>query len=839
MFFAGVAKAIAELGGRMDFLTAAFFIFVAVLVVAWVISLLARKHVYVMTTLSPERACEACDRKFSRLAWRRIDGGGDLNYQARGIAVGGATPPVMSIKIGIDDDSGLTAVEFWMSQWTTRYGMVNHIEKVFWKRWSIPKALRDAETNTSIGSPRAAPPAAAVPAATRFAATEQAPRSSGQRKAAADDPTVTLPDPGRPENDLKQLGYQLFKACGLTYLTWGALPLEQHLHAVLQQIPGIRNATVNPIGGGTQGSQDNPDGMWLAYDGPQGSVLAYHVMQSNDFVLQDVAMRLPLIVDPVKWGIATVGAEVPAGVAQILAGARAVPLWELSAFAGQRSVGESLYVPPTLASGLLALGWTRIDDDNGFRFDVPLNRGGTQAVFFSPYDVRSFAVVAPLDNSVNGAIPEALRNQTFRQYSLEVIADMIVLCERLPAGPPPPDPDTVTAAGRAITLYAEQQFANPAPTQAYQSPGAASPRASTAYPLAGGSVPPGFSYLPSAASRPYPADDSAYSTVPTARAAGPTTRFGGLTPRYWAILAAAVVAVLVVVGAVNAFSGSPDKHTTTTAGGGGSNESNVSVDGVSPCSSPPTLTAQSTRFDSGGLSVTTRISSSCSGGDLLSNSKFRVTAVDSSGRDVASGIFDMASDPIAVGSNGTTTTFTFPAGTYWRTADAISGDLQLTAYPEGSDSSARTGSQSASTLRAASTGKPQSGNLEAAAQSALVDIAAADRAYIDANLMNQWQPQLSSKYPGLLADGITWSASDIIREHMELRQRYPQSRLVWSPDWSVYRSDPQWWITLSGIPFSTGDAANGWCSSQGFDADHCYAKMLSHTLGTSDTTQFR
>ncbi|EHB48714.1 hypothetical protein MycrhDRAFT_5555 [Mycolicibacterium rhodesiae JS60] len=825
----------------MDVVFAIFMLLIAVVVAGWVISVLARKHVYAMTTLSPERAAEACDRKFSRLAWRRADGQGDLNYQARGIAIGGATPPVMSIKIGIDDISGFTAVEFWMSEWTTRYGMVNHIEKVFWKRWSIPKALRDAEAAASIGSPVAAPPAAGVPVApTRFATTQPAPQSSGQRKAAADDRDVTLPDPGRPENDLKQLGYQLFKACGLTYLTWGALPLEQHLQAVLQQIPGMRNATVNSVGGGTQGSQDNPDGMWMAYDGPQGSVLAYHVMQSNDFVLHDVAMRLPLITDPVKWGIATVGAEVPAGVAQILAGARAVPLWELSAFAGQRSADESLDVPPTLASGLLALGWTQVDNDNGFRLDVPLNRGGTQAVFFTPYDAQSFAVVAPLDSSVNGAIPEALRGRTFRHYSLEVIADMIVLCERFPAGPPAPDPGAVTAAGRAVTLYAEQQFAGPTPAQAYQSPAPVSPWASTAYPVAGGSIPPGFSYPPPAAANPSPAPASAYSTVPADRAGAlaPTTRFGGLTPRHWTILAAAVVAVLVVVGAVNAFSGSPDKHTTTTPGGG-ANESNVSVDEVSPCSSPPTLTTQSTRFDSGGLSVTTRISSSCSGGDLLSNSRFRVTAVDSSGRDVASGIFDVASDPIAVGSNGTTATFTFPAGTYWRTEDAISGDLQLTAYPEGSDSSVRTGAQSASTLRAASTGTPESGNLEAAAQSALVDIAAADRAYIETNLVNQWQPQLSSKYPGLHADGITWSASDIVREHMELRQRFPQSRLVWSPEWSVYRSDPQWWITLSGIPFSTGDAANGWCTSQGFDRDHCYAKMLSHTLGTSDTTQFR
>lgn len=341
----------------------------------------------------------------------------------------------------------------------------------------IPEALSEVEGAGSLGSPVAAPPAAGVPAASRrFASTEHSPQSSGQRKAAADDPKVTLPDPGRPEKDLKQLGYQLFKACGLTYLTWGALPIEEHLQVVLQQIPGIRNATVNSIGGGTQGSQDNPDGMWMAYDGPQGSVLAYHVMQSSDFVLQDVAMRLPLIAEPVKWSISTVGAEVPAGVAQILAGARAVPLWELSAFAGQRFGADDLKVPASLASGLQSLGWSHIDNgDDGYKLDVPLNRGGTQAVFFTPYDAQSFAVVAPLDSSVNGAIPEALRGQTFRHYSLEVIADVIVLCERFPAGPPAPDPSAVTAAGRAVTHYAEQRFAGP-PTEDHHSKYTAPPQ---------------------------------------------------------------------------------------------------------------------------------------------------------------------------------------------------------------------------------------------------------------------------------------------------------------------------------------------------------------------------
>jgi len=264
----------------------------------------------------------------------------------------------------------------------------------------------------------------------------------------------------------------------------------------------------------------------------------------------------------------------------------------------------------------------------------------------------------------------------------------------------------------------------------------------------------------------------------------------------------------------------------------------VSVEDVSACPSPPTLQSQSASFGSGGLTVTTRISPSCSDGDLLTNDGFRVTAVDANGRDVASGIFDLSSRPIVVGSGGTSAEFTFPAGTYWLTPDSITGDLRLTAYKEGSDRSPSANMTSVTALSATAPGAPEFGNIEAAAQSALADIAAADRAYIDANLLNVWQPQLSSKRPGLFADGITWSAPDIVREHMELRQRFPRARLVWSGDWPVY-GDPTWWITLSGVSFGSGEQANGWCASQGFDADHCFAKVLSHTSGTSGTTLLR
>ncbi len=99
-----------------------------------------------------------------------------------------------------------------------------------------------------------------------------------------------------------------------------------------------------------------------------------------------------------------------------------------------------------------------------------------------------------------------------------------------------------------------------------------------------------------------------------------------------------------------------------------------------------------------------------------------------------------------------------------------------------------------------------------------------------------WQPQLSSKRPGLFADGITWTNPEILREHLAFREQYPQRpAAVVGGDWPVY-SDRTWWVTVSGVPFNTGEQALGWCVDHNYDWEHCFAKMLSHTKGSDGTT---
>ena len=67
-----------------------------------------------------------------------------------------------------------------------------------------------------------------------------------------------------------------------------------------------------------------------------------------------------------------------------------------------------------------------------------------------------------------------------------------------------------------------------------------------------------------------------------------------------------------------------------------------------------------------------------------------------------------------------------------------------------------------------------------------------------------------------------------LQEHLQLRQRYPGVRLLWSGDWSTF-SAPDFWVTVAGITYADSAGALAWCRYQGFDRDHCAAKFISTT----------
>ena len=305
----------------------------------------------------------------------------------------------------------------------------------------------------------------------------------------------------------------------------------------------------------------------------------------------------------------------------------------------------------------------------------------------------------------------------------------------------------------------------------------------------------------------------------------------------------------------------PPARVPSSAGPGDENTSGTEL--VTKCGQPPQFLPEAIRADSGALVITMRIVAKCPGGDVLSGRQTRL-AVTSDGQNVASAVFDLSTNPIVIGpeSGGSTGEpyvtheFRFPVGTFWRipvSVDEAPGngvtqkgavDLEATRLlidceEEGSTTDtagtdANTGSQSSTAVGAANA---KTGDNESASFDALRAIANSDRPFVAKRLADRWVPQLSSKRPGLVADGIVWNNAEILREHLDLRLKYPEVRLLWTGEWSTF-SVADFWVTIAGMTFPDAEGALAWCRDHGLDHEHCYAKLVSTTHPIDGSTAF-
>ncbi|WP_407688149.1 serine/threonine-protein kinase [Mycobacterium sp. HUMS_1102779] len=119
----------------------------------------------------------------------------------------------------------------------------------------------------------------------------------------------------------------------------------------------------------------------------------------------------------------------------------------------------------------------------------------------------------------------------------------------------------------------------------------------------------------------------------------------------------------------------------------------------------------------------------------------------------------------------------------------------------------------------------------------LREIADEDRPFVAATLADRWVPQLSSKRPGVVDQGVVWDNTMTLQEHLDLRQRYPDVRLLWSGDWSTF-SAPDFWVTVVGMAFPDPAGPLAWCRDQALDGDHCIAKLISTTHAVEGSTAY-
>ncbi|KXP14458.1 hypothetical protein AXK60_00665 [Tsukamurella pseudospumae] len=276
------------------------------------------------------------------------------------------------------------------------------------------------------------------------------------------------------------------------------------------------------------------------------------------------------------------------------------------------------------------------------------------------------------------------------------------------------------------------------------------------------------------------------------------------------------------------------------------------------CGSKPVFTPQKFRTESGGLVVTMKITATCPGGDALTSSGTSVTISDSTGL-IATGTFDFAANPVGVpkpgnGSeekkSGTTVDLLFKQGQFFRTPDTLpapssggsgaSGSgghsyLVDCVQPDGSGK-AKVPAPSDGPIAASGPG-PQTGLNPMSGLSALRIQADSDKAFILGSLNNRWVAQLSSKRVGLVADGRTWDEKAILDEFLALRLRFADVRLLYSDEWPVF-SYKGWWVSVAAATFPGPDEANQWCRSNGFDRDHCFAKLVSSTASPEGSTRY-
>ena len=272
---------------------------------------------------------------------------------------------------------------------------------------------------------------------------------------------------------------------------------------------------------------------------------------------------------------------------------------------------------------------------------------------------------------------------------------------------------------------------------------------------------------------------------------------------------------------------------------------------VKACSSMPTFTITSVEDGQGELKVQGTMATSCAEGDFLAGSSNQVLVYSSTsptgGADVdslvASGTFDLSSEPLIIPNGGRTVTLRFGEQHYFRTAK----DLELKglsvkpSFDRGSSSSVTSKSSTNSPMTVASS-TSSNANQEAQDEQAAGDAIGwqvkHDYPIVMNSMRGKWTPQLSSKQVGLVADGQTWTNRSILAEFLKTRQSNPKAVIIDTSQWPVYDVGG-WWVTLSGELYDDADQANSWCDAQGYDSDHCLAKRIESNGSPQGTTKTR
>lgn len=303
------------------------------------------------------------------------------------------------------------------------------------------------------------------------------------------------------------------------------------------------------------------------------------------------------------------------------------------------------------------------------------------------------------------------------------------------------------------------------------------------------------------------------------------------------------------------------------AGGGylgwrqfGGGDSASSTAGITKCAQAPEFEPTAFRDTAdNGLDITFQVTPACNSRDFIDGSDVTLTVseiVGSEKKKVAEAPFDLSANPLVIEQEGTEVNFEFPAdGTFRSASDLGRGaeyevevsdaggtapgqesDEEDAEDTDGAGGSEATATSSTRTSASPTSSSKPAGCTPSSAADDLQDRRSSDRSKVSDDLVGKWVPQISSKQVGLVAEGKTWDECDILEEVEANSDRYPNVRLVWTSDWASFDLEA-WWVTVVGLPYDSPETALAWCDNHGLDRDHCYAKKITTSGGTSGTTR--
>lgn len=304
-------------------------------------------------------------------------------------------------------------------------------------------------------------------------------------------------------------------------------------------------------------------------------------------------------------------------------------------------------------------------------------------------------------------------------------------------------------------------------------------------------------------------------------------------------IAVAVVAVIALLsaGLYLATTGTENEENATAPVQRAANdgERGSSSDALTACSTAPRLQAGGATLSPAGLTVEVQTTTNCAQDSVLASPSTKIN-LTAGAIDVAAGLFDFSATPLLLTPNGTSNvTLTFPLGTFWSVPESLPAPIVASIDVAPSTHGNGVGASDFIEATATAPTDPSLGSVDSVSARALVSISEFDRTTVASTLADRWIPQISSKRVGLVAESRTWSNSDILQEHLQLRLRYPSAKLIWSGSWNTF-SSPDFWVTAVGQTYPTGDAANTWCAANRLDRDHCYAKLVSSVRTVEGST---